>query len=631
MAVQGFRLKRLLVRLLVASVTVGLVFSAAPAVVPAVAAPTEPAPPGPVEPVAGWVEPTGEGLVRPDLVSAAVTARASGSRVEVLAERSATSRTWALPSGALESEASSAPVRFREEAAEDDGWRDIDTTLVVQGDGSIAPRAVPEEVTLAGAGDSADELIQTVVGDRSLTLGAGVGVPLPAPVLEGSTATYVDVLPDVDVKVEVRPTGFEQLWVAKTRAGLDRLLTEQAGGDQGVTAALSLEEVTAAPQASGGVTFTDADKTVAKLNPPTVWDAASTPNGQPLNEEAASFDVVDQGDPLPPKTGATGELELSVVPDQDWLADPARVFPVTIDPTYVSVSATPIFDTWVQTDETVDKSGSTTLPAGMDGGGIKSRSFLNFDTTPLLRKSILSASLALWGSETGTCTANGWSAYDSGLASTSTRWTAQPALGAKYATSTQTKGWNASCPDGPVSIDMKAQTQAWADDTTTTTKGMVLKSDNENSYTYYHRFNSSEATANQPVLRYTYNRLPATMAVPTIAGTVAYTPAGASQPILYTADTRPNVSGVVSDPDGNTVRGKFYSQSTEAPGGTLMSYCTNGLQVASGTTTSCEMDTDIDSNTSVWIKARAIDALDLHGNFGKPVELRVATGVPRPR
>lgn len=47
--------------------------------------------------------------------------------------------------------------------------------------------------------------------------------------------------------------------MAKTRAGLDRLLTEQAGGEQGVAAALKVNELTATPRADAGVVFTDGD------------------------------------------------------------------------------------------------------------------------------------------------------------------------------------------------------------------------------------------------------------------------------------------------------------------------------------------------------------------------------------
>lgn len=142
----------------VAVTAFGLVFSALPLVVPeAVADPATPAAPAPVS--QAWVAPTGEDPVRPDFVSAAVTAHASGQRVEVLSERSATSRTWALPGGGFTSEASAAPVRFKDKGADNDGWTDIDTTLVVKPDGSVAPKAVPESVELAGSGDSADQLV----------------------------------------------------------------------------------------------------------------------------------------------------------------------------------------------------------------------------------------------------------------------------------------------------------------------------------------------------------------------------------------------------------------------------------------------------------------------------------------
>ncbi len=37
-----------------------------------------------------------------------------------------------------------------------------------------------------------------------------------------------------------------------------------------------------------------------------------------------------------------------VAPDAKWFLDPARVFPVTVDPTYATASAYAKFDTFVQ-------------------------------------------------------------------------------------------------------------------------------------------------------------------------------------------------------------------------------------------------------------------------------------------
>lgn len=95
-----------------------------------------------------WADPVVESeavVSRPDWTSAGVTAKAQGVRVEVLSERSETTRVWIHPDGVVEEEAALGEVRFQDELAAD-GWRDIDTTLVARSDGSIRPKAVPVEV-----------------------------------------------------------------------------------------------------------------------------------------------------------------------------------------------------------------------------------------------------------------------------------------------------------------------------------------------------------------------------------------------------------------------------------------------------------------------------------------------------
>ncbi len=121
-AVGLFLRRRVSLPLLVAVTSIALVFSAAPAVTrEAAAAPVVPPPVGPVNPNAGWVEPTGEGLVRPDFTSASVTARSSGQRVEVVSERSRYQRSWVNPDGTVSAEQTGL-VRF-EDPAVAGGWR----------------------------------------------------------------------------------------------------------------------------------------------------------------------------------------------------------------------------------------------------------------------------------------------------------------------------------------------------------------------------------------------------------------------------------------------------------------------------------------------------------------------------
>lgn len=134
--------KTALIAALVVSLTMSL---SGQSVLQAAAAPLAPvSPASPVELLPNGLERTGSGLVRPDTVSASVTARASGQRVEVLSDRSGTSRRWALPTGGFQNESALAPVRFKDPVAVADGWRDIDTTLVTGSDGKIRPTEAPQ-------------------------------------------------------------------------------------------------------------------------------------------------------------------------------------------------------------------------------------------------------------------------------------------------------------------------------------------------------------------------------------------------------------------------------------------------------------------------------------------------------
>lgn len=473
--------------------------------------------PSPTPPLTqSGLEPTSAGLAERDSNAASQQAGASGQRVEIVDARTDYGRTWALPQGGFESESTGAPVRFRDAAAPG-GWRDVDTTLVSNPDGTVSPKAVPQPLVLGAFGDAADHLVSVTTQGQSLTFGSGIEASLPKPVLEGSTARYTDVLPGVDVTVEARSTGFEQLWIAKDRAALNELLSTQAGGDQGVSASVDTDGLAATPQPDGSVTFTDAAKnTVSKVPAPTVWDATTAPDGTPAAEVDADLNVLKAGSVVADKKTVAGDnLDLSVTLDQAWLDDPARRYPITIDPTYTAgADKGPIFDTYVKEGATTDRSDSTYLPVGYGLDNVQNRSFMDFDNLPFQGLTISAASLSLWADNSGTCIPSGWSAYDADLASAASRWTYQPARGAKYATSTQTKGFSSACADGRVSIDMTSQLQAWSK-SADEVEGVALIADNETSVNGYHRFWSSDASANLPVLRWTWKDAAAPGEAPT--------------------------------------------------------------------------------------------------------------------
>ena len=222
------------------------------------------------------VEATGVGLVRPDWLSAATTARASGQRVEVLSECSETSRSWLLPNGQVLVEQFTAPVRFKESTLKSAGWRDIDMTLVVRADGTVGPKAAPTSVVLSGGGVG-PMVSRTEASGVKASLDPAPGVKLGKPVLSGSKASYSDVAPGLDVVVDVAAGGFRWSWVAKTPAAAKKLLVG-SGKSRAATARLKVS--------GGGKWAKDGAEAkisngqgakVARLGSPLVWDAQVNP------------------------------------------------------------------------------------------------------------------------------------------------------------------------------------------------------------------------------------------------------------------------------------------------------------------------------------------------------------------
>ena len=110
------------------------------------------------------------------------------------------------------------------------------------------------------------------------------------------------------------------------------------------------------------------------------------------------------------------------------MSDPARVFPITIDPTYASANVTTSFDTYVSKQyPTATYSTATEIRVGTYNGGVDAvRSFLTFPLASFSGKQIKSASLSLYEFHSWSCTATPFyvrSAYD-GTSST-TSWSNQ--------------------------------------------------------------------------------------------------------------------------------------------------------------------------------------------------------------
>lgn len=560
------------------------------------------------------VEPTGSGLVRPDWVSAATTARLAKARVEVLSERTESSRTWSLPDGTALVEQFTGDVRFPDATAEADGWRDIDTTLKLNADGSVSPRAVPESMVLSGGGSDAPMISRKERSGVKVNLDPVEGVDLPAPSIEGSTATYVDVKPGVDVRVEVRPDGFQWYWVVKDPVAAKSFFKKASDGQLGVSAGLSTRKGSWS-EAQSEIRIRDTKGHLSgRLGAPLVWDAAEIPS----TGEAAN---VVEGDLSADELGtATATVGVSV--DADWLNDPERVYPITVDPSYASVTTSPSFDTYVYTNYTnTDLSTQNNLRIGNDGAGGKMRTYMNFSRSPFAGKKIMSAKLHLWEYQAWSCTPTEWKVYDSDPASTSTRWASQPTYRNVYGKSSETKG-ESGCADGYVSVSIPGLIQKWANESTST-RGVMVRAISESEPSGHKKFNSKEASSHPPRLVWTYDRAPATPSVSTLLPASGYQ---VYSSVPYLATTSPVIKVTTgTDADANTVRAEIEAW-TAASGGTKVASCVSGY-VTGGASASCTLSPALTAESKVWIQARSFDAY-LASGWTSRKEMRVAAAKP---
>lgn len=476
-----------------------------------------------------------------DVASARVAARLSGRRVEALSERSESATTWVNPDGSLTSELSAGPTRFRRAGQ----WVNIDETLVRRSDGSVAPQAHPGGLRMGQAGGTragslaaaqnavSRPLVSVTAGGRSIGLGWHGG--LPAPVLDGRRATYPDVVPGSDLVVESRPTGFEQLLVVKQRPA--------AGADMSFALPLSAPGVRAEQQKDGGILFVDAKsgKQLAVMAAPEMWDAATDPTtGDHLRRAPVRMELAG--------------TDLRVTPDAAFLADPATTYPVTVDPSTTTLGDA--FDTWVQSAYTGDLSARTEFRVGPEtsAANAPNRGLINWRTAPIAGALVSSATLQLYNFYSGACS-RGWQVYSTGLASTATRWSAQPTWFTDPApvTTTASKGAPCTTAAGWVSADVTAMMTQWASAGAATT-GMGFRATTETpDVTYLKRFYSAEqGAAYAPKLTVTYNYRPKD-STNLQAGPPFFNTGGT----YYVNTTTPTLRATTGDANNDSVRATF--------------------------------------------------------------------------
>jgi hypothetical protein len=269
------------------------------------------------------------------LATASARAEATGKPVAVASLTTGTTTVTAEPNGTMVARDYVFPVRVRAHG----GWVAVSTGLHRVASGRLAPAAVPgDTVTFSdgGIGPAAE------ISASGTSLALSWPRPLPVPVVAGSSATYRDVLPDIDLVLtatSLAAGGFSETLVVRTPA---------AARDAGL-ASLALRVSTTGTgslraMAGGGLTATMTRGRGAYVAPPAqMWDSASVPTGAAAGSGARSSVAGPAGGARLGEVQArvaAGGTELALAPDMRMLTSASTKFPVYIDPSFTPITGT---------------------------------------------------------------------------------------------------------------------------------------------------------------------------------------------------------------------------------------------------------------------------------------------------
>ncbi|MFE9481807.1 VCBS repeat-containing protein, partial [Streptomyces spororaveus] len=411
----------------------------------------------------------------------------TGKDVEVTADRSANTTTWAQPDGLFKKHISSSAVRARV----GDVWKAIDTDLQ-QVEGGFAAKAVNGSVVFSagtpGAGRSSrgvvrsapavdapgqvwTELVRLHVDGHDMSV-SWPGV-LPVPVIDGPRALYENVRPGIDLLMTAQDGGYSHLLVVKDRqAAADPLLA-------GVNYRLASPDLQfQLDAASGSLSARDAKgEEVAGSPSPLMWDSsgkvATTDDVPAWKAPAAAKEHPTLG--LAGLAGAERahlsvaaasfkDNTLSLKPDAALLNAADTVYPVFVDPSYKghkhawSLLYKTAGDSSFYNGQNYNASGTNEARVGYesDSGGT-SRSVFNFYFGPeLYGAGIQSASVRALQTYSWSCSQKAMDIYSTPFVSSSSTWNNTTGWwGNKVATEMAGYGYNSSCPDNWVAPDIK--------------------------------------------------------------------------------------------------------------------------------------------------------------------------------
>ncbi|WP_157537960.1 ricin-type beta-trefoil lectin domain protein [Kitasatospora azatica] len=241
-------------------------------------------------------------------------------------------------------------------------WTNVDATLTKNGDGTLSPAAAASGVTLSGGGSTAPLAAFTDKAGHKFSF--TLPFALPAPTINGDTASYANVLPGVDLNATVTDQGaFREVLVVHDAAAAANPALKT------LRLATSTNGLSTSSDQDGNLTLKAADGAAAFTAPaPVMWDSASTPAPatnaprasalaaetapksapvspaapaapqavvDPAGTQGSSKDGPGHGAHISKLAVKADSSSISLTPDANQLADPNLQYPIYYDP-YVS-------------------------------------------------------------------------------------------------------------------------------------------------------------------------------------------------------------------------------------------------------------------------------------------------------
>lgn len=261
------------------------------------------------------VPPAWAGASPPRVAVAAQSQRAVHASPTVVRElrdkRTADSSTYLMSDGSFQAKICNDAIHYKDAKG---AWQDIDVSLVpAESPGVVHTRASAYDETFASDGVSANP-VTVKHGDWSMSMKL-LGGEQSNPVALGDTDDFPLAMTDTQLKYQ-----------ASAHALKDTLVLSSRNAPSTFTFFVSLKNLSLYSSPSGGYSFVDdKGKLAGWIDPLQVYDSATDAAGNPTSLcTGAKMTAV----------AVPGGAYITYTVPRAWLDDPARVYPVSIDPTY---------------------------------------------------------------------------------------------------------------------------------------------------------------------------------------------------------------------------------------------------------------------------------------------------------